>query len=204
MKFIEMKQVVYLLSKEWDLGKKASGAKGNTCAWIYLFEILEESEKIVIENENGSVIGICGYSKWNSKKHKIRKNFFKFLKTCLIHSPFIKNKKAIYKYNEDYDYLPKELDNYFDGEISILIVDKNYRGKNFGKKLLLKTFELAKKDNVKKINILSDESCNFNFYEKLGCKNIYETIIFNGEPDEFGNISNEKGFVYEKVLIEDK
>lgn len=41
----------------------------------------------------------------------------------------IKNKQAIFKYNEDYDYVP----NYFDGEI-ILIVNKDYRGQNIGKK----------------------------------------------------------------------
>lgn len=200
MKYQEMKQVVNLLYDEWDLGKKSSQAKGKVCAWIYLFEILEESEKLILEKTNNKVIGICGYSKWNSKKHLLKKKFYKTLKNILIHSPFIKNKQAIYKYYKNYDYLPQELENHFDGEISILIVDKNYRGNNYGKTLLLKTFEIAKQDNMKNLQILTDESCNFTFYEKLGCKKIYEKTIINSEPNKCGNTSSEKGFIYEKLL----
>ena len=116
MNLVEMKQAVDMLYDEWDLGKTPSHSKGKVCAWIYLFEILEETEKMVIEKEDGKVIGICGYAKWNSKKHIIRKKVFHILKTILIWSPLVKDKKAIYKYNNDYDYdyTPKELANYLD------------------------------------------------------------------------------------------
>ena len=164
MKVSEMKQIVDMLYNEWDLGKKASRAKGKICAWIYLFTILEESEKIIIEKDKNKVIGFCGYSKWNSKKHLIRKKFFKIMKKLCMHSYFIKDKDALYKYYENYYYTPEKLENYFDGEISILIVDENYRGKNIGKKLITKIFEYAKKDNMRNIEILTDESCNFKFY----------------------------------------
>ena len=200
MKISEMKQVVNILYNEWDLGKKASKAKGKTCAWIYLFEILEYSEKIIIEKDKNKVIGICGYSKWNSRKHFIRKKFFKMMKNLFINSHLIKNKEALYKYNKDYDYTPNKLENYFDGEISILIVDKNYRGRNIGKKMITKIFNYAKNDDIKNIKILTDESSNFRFYEACGCNKIYEKVIENGEPDALGNISNEMGYIYEKIL----
>lgn len=202
MKIKYHKQIVDMLYNEWDLGKKNSKAKGKTCAWIYWFEILNEAEQIIIEKEDNKVIGVCGYSKWNSKKHFIRKKYYGILKNILINSPLIKNKEAIYKYNDDYNYLPKELKDYFDGEITILIVDKSYRGKKIGKKLLTKIFELANKDNMKNLQILSDESCNYKFYENLGCKKVYEKIIPNGEPSICGNLSSEKGFIYEKVFKE--
>lgn len=118
----------------------------------------------------------------------------------LIHSPLVKDKKAIYKYDDDYDYLPKELENYFEGEITILIVDERYRGKHLRKKLLNKIFEMARNDGIKNIQILSDESSDYQFYEALGCIKVYEKVIPNGEPDKFGNITEEKGFVYEKKL----
>lgn len=197
MKIKHMKQAVNLLYDEWDLGEKESGASGNICAWIYLMDILEESEKIVTYKENDKLIGICGYSKNNSKKYKIRKKFYNIIKRLLYKSPKIKNPKALKKYNDNYKYLPEELLNYFDGEISILIVDKNYRGKNIGKKLLLKTFELAKKDDMNMIYILSDESCNYKFYESCGCKKIYETDV---EYGEIGNRETEKAYIYEKKL----
>ena len=63
------------LFNEWDLGKVASQAKGNVCAWIYLFEILEETEIMVIEKDNDKLIGFCSYAKWNSKKKMIKKDF---------------------------------------------------------------------------------------------------------------------------------
>ncbi len=200
MKIKHHKQIVDILYKEWDLGKTASKAKGKTCAWIYWFEILNEAEEVITEKINDTIVGICGYTKWNSKKHIIRKKIYGLLKWLLIHSPLVKDKNAIYKYNADYDYIPKELENYFDGEITILIVDKHYREKKLGRKLLDEIFEIARKDGMKNISILSDESCNYNFYEALGCVKVYEKVIPNGEINKCGNRTNEKGFIYEKKL----
>lgn len=44
------------------LGKKECGATGNICAWIYLFTILEESEKIVTYKDGRKLVGSSGYS----------------------------------------------------------------------------------------------------------------------------------------------
>lgn len=201
MYYSEMKQAVKLLANEWDLGKKESGATGNICAWIYLFTILEESEKIVTYKDGRKLVGFCGYSRNNSKKHLFKKKFYTIVKNKLYKNKNIKDLHALKQYENNYDYLPKELENYFDGEVSILLVDKNYRGKSIGKKLLLEVFNLAKKDNMKNLQILTDESCNFKFYENCGCKKIYETIVKNQEYGKLGNISSEKAFIYEKNLI---
>lgn len=201
MYYSEMKQAVKLLANEWNLGKKESGAIGNICAWIYLFTILEESEKIVTYKDGRKLVGFCGYSRNNSKKHLFKKKFYTIVKNKLYKNKNIKDLHALKQYENNYDYLPKELENYFDGEVSILLVDKNYRGKSIGKKLLLEVFNLAKKDNMKNLQILTDESCNFKFYEDCGCKKIYETIVKNQEYGKLGNISSEKAFIYEKNLI---
>lgn len=198
MLILNFRKMTDLLYKEWDLAKTASKAKGKTCAYIYLFEILSESEKIVIKKVDNKLVGFAGYSKWNSKKHIIRKKVYGLLAKILINSPLVKNKEAIYKYNKEYDALPEELNGYFDGEISILIVDKKYRNKGYGKELLNKVFDLARKDNMKNIQILSDESCNYHFYELFGCKKIAENKISIGEP---GRIT-EENYIYEKVLKE--
>lgn len=107
MKIKHHKQVVNMLYEEWDLGKTASEAKGKSCAWIYWFEILSEAEAIIVEKIDDSIVGVCAYSKWNSKKHIIRKKLYGVLKKILIHSFLIENKEAIYKYSNNYDYLPK-------------------------------------------------------------------------------------------------
>lgn len=200
MNYMEMKQAVELLGKEWNLGKKESGADDNVCAWIYLFEILSESEKIIKYKDGHKVVGFCGYSKKNSKKHRISKKLYKFLKNRLYKSKSIKNLDAFKEYERNYNYVPEELNDSFDGEVSILIVDEKYRGKKIGKKLLLDVFELAKNDNIKRLKILTDESCNYKFYENLGCKKVYETEIENFESEKCHKIVTERAFIYEKNL----
>lgn len=200
MNYNEMKQAVKLLSKEWNLGKKEAEANNDICAWIYLLDILQESEKIIKYKEVNKLIGFCGYSKESSNKHKVSKEFYKIVKNRLYKSKSIKNLEALKEYENNYNYVPKELKNYFDGEVSILIVDKDYRGKKIGEKLLIEVFELAKKDNMKNLQIMTDESCNYKFYENLGCKKVYETIVENKEIGQIGNGYTEKAFIYEKKL----
>ena len=166
-----------------EFSKKEAGADDDICAWIYLLDILQENEKIITYKSGNKLVGFCGYSKENSNKHMVSKKFYGFIKNKLYKSNSIKNLK-----------------NYFDGEISILIVDEDYRGKKIGKKLLLDVFELAKKDNMKNLQIVTDESCNYKFYEKLGCQKVYETIIKNREIGQLGNGCTEKAFIYEKKL----
>ena len=53
---------------------------------------------------------------------------------------------------------------------------------------------------MKNLKILTDESCNFNFYENCGCEKIYETIVKNQEYGKVENISSERAFIYKKRL----
>ena len=76
MYYSEMKQAVKLLADEWNLGKKECGAIGNICAWIYLFEVLEETEKVVFYKNGRKLVGFSGYSKDNSKKHLLKKHLY--------------------------------------------------------------------------------------------------------------------------------
>jgi GNAT superfamily N-acetyltransferase len=200
MTYREMKQAVRMLSKEWNLGKKEAEADNDICAWIYLFDILQESEKIIKYKEGSNLIGFCGYSKDSSTNHKFQKKIYGYIKNKLYKSKSIKNLKAFKEYESNYNYIPDNLNNYFDGEVSILIVDDAYRGKKIGEKLLLEVFELAKKDNMKNLQIVTDESCNYKFYERLGCKKVYETIVENKEIGQLGNGYTEKAFIYEKKL----
>ena len=52
MNIKEMRQAVEILGKEWNLGKKESGAEGNICAWIYLYETkIENIESNIVGNK---------------------------------------------------------------------------------------------------------------------------------------------------------
>ena len=56
---------------------------------------------------------------------------------------------------------------------------------------------------MKNLKILTDESCNFNFYENCWCEKIYETIVKNQEYGKVENISSERAFIYKKRLQEE-
>ena len=170
------------------------------CAWIYLIEILEETEQFVYYKENGKLLGFAGYSKNNSRKHLLRKEFYSIIRKRLYKNKQIKDKRAFEEYHKNYDYTPNDLKDYFDGELSMLIIDKSIRGKGIGKKLLLEVFDMAKQDNMKHLQILTDESCDYNIYESVGCKKVYETIIKNKEYGKLGNVNTEKAFIYDKEL----
>ena len=60
MNYFEMKQAVKLLANEWNLGKIECGATGDVCAWIYLFSVLEESERIVTYKNGRKLVGFAG------------------------------------------------------------------------------------------------------------------------------------------------
>ena len=198
MKVNDMLRAVELLENEWDLGGMECGASRRLCAWIYLLEILEETEQFVYYKENGKLLGFAGYSKWNSKKHMLKKRFYSFIKKQLYKSKEIKDVKALMEYEKNYDYVPDHMRDYFDGELSMLILDKSCRGRGIGKKLLLDVFDLAKKDNMKNLQILTDESSSYGVYESVGCKKVYQTIIENKEYGELEKVYKEKAFIYEK------
>ena len=204
MRIKDMKQAVRLLEEEWDLGELESGAPKHLCAWIYLIDLLQETEKCAYYKENGKLLGFCGYSNNKSKKYFLRKKFYSMLRKILFKSKKIKDVKALEKYYDNYWYVPKKYQDYFDGEISMLILDKKLRGKGIGKELLRTVFEYAKKDGMKNLQILTDESCNFYIYESLGCKKIYETEVESMEYGRKRNSTKEKAYIYEKVLKEYK
>lgn len=200
MRYNDMKQAVKLLSNEWNLGKKESGATNDICAWIYLMKVLEETEQFVYYRENGKLLGFAGYSKDSSKKYLLRKKFYTFIKNRLYKSKSIKNLDALHGYENDYDYMPENLKDKFDGEVSILIIDQSLRGKGIGKKILSDVFDLAKKNNIKTLSIYTDAACSYYIYESLGCKKIYETTIENKECGKLGNVSNQQAYIYSKEL----
>lgn len=116
MNLRDMKYVVNLLENEWDLGSKESGASRHLCAWIYLMEILEETEKLVYYREKGKLLGIAGYSKDSSKKHMLRKELYSFIKKLLYKSKEIKDLSALKEYEDNYYYVPDKLKYHFDGK----------------------------------------------------------------------------------------
>ena len=200
MKYRDMKQAVKLLDEEWNLGKREAGVTSNVCAWIYLMELLEKTDKFIYYRENGKLLGFAGYSKYGSNKHQFKNKIYAFIKHQLYKSGDIKDLDALHEYKNNYDYMPEDIKKECDGEVLILIIDSKIRGKGIGKKLLSDLFGLAKKDNISNLSICTDDSCNYHIYDLLGCERIYEGVV---EYREFGKsmpVSKERVYVYRKKL----
>ncbi len=200
MKLKFIKPALNLLMDEWNLGAKESGAPKNLCALIYLFELIEKSEYFIYYTENNRLYGFASYSKKNSKKHIVRKKLASLIRKILLKSKKIKDLAAFEKYNNSYDYIPDNLKNTFDGEILILILDKSLRGKGLVKNLLLETYKEARKNNIKNLYILTDDSCTYDIYENTGCKKIFETSISTTEYGTSKIATDECAYIYEKRL----
>lgn len=182
------------MDKEWDLGKTSAEIKENISARIYMLEILMYSTEIIVCLDNKKVVGFAGYDKYNDKRDWLKKKLISFVRRLLFYSHKIKHKDKLKEYYSAYSYTPKSLNGKFDGELIMLITRSEYRGKGIGSKLFNIICKMARDNNVKKISIDTDDSCNWSFYERNGCKRVYETYIENGEK------LREKAYIYEKAL----
>ena len=61
-------------------------------------EVLEETEQFVYYREKGKLLGFAGYSNRNSKRHKLRKRFYTFIKNKLYKSKKIKDLNSLREY----------------------------------------------------------------------------------------------------------
>ncbi len=182
-----------------DLGELESGAPKELCAWIYLFDILEDTDYYFTYKENNKLLGFCVFCNYKSNKHFIKKRFYFVIKNHLLRSNKIKDKKALKEYYEKYSYTPSDMIKDYDGEITMLILNKEYRDKGIGKEMIHNIFDIAKRDNMNNIIVLTDEDCNYYFYEVTGFKKVYDTIIKTKSYHDNSDIE-EKAFIYKKEL----
>ena len=174
-----------MLGAEWDLAKRATGA-GRLCDWIYLAEILSENtEMLVLTNDEGRPIGFVGCSQYKSKRHAFRRAVWHFVHfvLCLC----VKNRAALRKYYDVYNYAPQHIAHMFDAVCDILIVDKDYRG-GAGRVLFMALMQKAAKCGIKKVRIDTDDSCNVEFYRRLGVRQVYSGIAKNGGEAHTQNV----------------
>ena len=174
-----------MLGAEWDLAKRTTKA-GRLCDWIYLAEILaENTEMLVLTEKAGRPVGFAGYSQYKSKRHLFRRVCWRFVHfvLCLC----VRNRDALRKYYDVYNYAPQHIARMFDAQCDILIVDKDCRG-GAGRALFVALMQKAAKCGVKKIRIDTDDSCNVEFYRRLGARQVYCGTARNGGEEHTENV----------------
>ncbi len=194
-KLCDLCRLVSLLDKEWELGDRESSFGRKVYSLIYAMEVLKGSNVLLSYTVNGSPIGFVGYGSTSfSLKNAPLKLLATFLEKLFWMIPFLKNKVSNKLYYWSYDYLPINLKNYFDSELSMLILDDVYRGKGLGKIMFFKICKMASENGYKKMKIYTDNASNWKFYLKNGCRKKLEKEIFFCDGD------SERVFVLEKDL----
>ena len=200
MRYKDMKQLVGILSREWNLGHKDSGAPKSLCAWLYLFEILKATDETSIYYQDGKLKGIAAYGDYSGRQHRTSKKFYDLLIKFIYLSPQIKNKDALRDYNHAYDETISVVKDNFDSELSILILDRSLRGQGIGKKLLYDIWDKAKKNGLKHMLISTDDACSVFIYDATGCRCIKKSLICEAEQNDALDPPRQYSYIYEKYL----
>ena len=176
----DFKYLAEILDEQWDLGKELSWTpNSNICAKIYAhYCIASVTKSLVLADENDKCIGYVAITKLSDKsKLSIHRIYHNLCRKYLINHK-IKNQEGLRKYYATYTY---STDENFDCELELFIVDRQYRGKGFGKLLFNRIVEVAKGLNLKSLKIDTDESCSYGIYGKLGAEMLYKTFVNSAE-----------------------
>jgi ribosomal protein S18 acetylase RimI-like enzyme len=132
---------------------------------IYKYFISDKNSSIFVYEENNEIMGLV------SSTNNAPEFFSKFKKINAVNLGFSLLSKSLKSplltlklvFPNKYHWVHK-------AELLLLFVNKKYRGKNIGTKLVKKIIEEFKKNDVKnfQITILSENVAGKRFYEKLG------------------------------------
>lgn len=200
MKLKDIKQAVRMLSDEWDLGRGVCNGRGDRYAMIYIMDVLSCSDRLVTCHVGDELIGFAGYQKFGSIGHNVSKGIYWMAKNVIKLTLGRKKIKALREYYNNYNYVPNEAMKQFDGELSILFVNKRYRHKGVAKDMMNYLLGLYRENEECKLCIMTDESCDYGFYDSIGCEKIYETEVTNYEKSRIGDRLTQNAYVYCKRI----
>lgn len=158
----------------------------------YVYGCLSEATYTCVAEQNGKVVGVI-MGKSDKDYH-----FFHHLPYALKAIQYSMKMKRLAKgenakagiraYQElhkIYHSFSEKHRGEFDGVLTLFAVDENCRGYGVGKTLLSGLFEYLKKQEVKRIYLYTDTTCNYGFYEHKGFERLEEhplSLARDGKP----------------------
>lgn len=157
------KQCIEIFSEQWDLN--LSKKKTNIFSFLYLLEICRYSENLFVLKSDNVCCGLVGHSRG------LKRNFlYNILFQIVILYIYIFYSRKVYWEYTVYNMYRPYID-LADGELSMIIVSKNYRNKGYGKQAFAYICNVAKNLGFKKLLISTyTKNCNTQFYDIVGCE----------------------------------
>ena len=164
----------------------------------YFIHCFLKQNHAFVAKEDGKVVGCILFRDKNTPKHSVYKLLYKLLTLLIKLNPLCKEGFEVHNfYRDNYAALIKEHNQSYDSEIVLLIVASNMQGKHIGKNLITFAENYLKSEGLKQVFLLTDTSCNFAFYHKLGYERMAEHLggfLYDGQKDP------EYFYLYKKVL----
>lgn len=158
----------------------------------YVYSCLSEATYTCVAEQNGKIVGvIMGNAKTDYRILYHLPSVLNMLRYRLKMKYYSRKfKVGIQDYqrlHQIYHAFSQKHKGEFDGVLTLFAVNENCRGFGVGKTLLSGLLEYFKAQNVKRIYLYTDTTCNYGFYEHLNFERLEEqpmALTKNGEPFE--------------------
>lgn len=171
-----------IIRKVWKYDELAGSRTASKLAKVFLYSCLTNQTYIQVAEADGIPVGVIMGK--HIKKHKgPLKYYIKQALSILSLFPSREGRQIAGMFG-DISKIDKELlqkcGKDYQGEIAFFAVDPKYQGRGIGKMLYQQVMSYMERQNLKKIYLFTDTSCNFKFYESQGMKKSREhTHVFN-------------------------
>lgn len=170
----------------------------------YLYSCLAEATYAYVAVQNQKVIGvIMGNAK---SEYHITSHLKYILKAFYFGTKMNRIKKSEARGIEDYKNVhhiyhsfSKEHSGEFDGVLTLFAVEEAARGLGVGKTLLNGLMDYLVRQDVKRIYLYTDSTCNYKFYEHQGFERLEEQNI---ELMRDESLFQMEIYLYEYILVE--
>lgn len=169
-------QTANLVGIVWNLDKEIkSRLLYYASCTAYVCHILYKTNYRRIIKENNKLISFLAANVYG------KSNYFKYLYLFLCFISifimlFYKDGRSLLKYQLGYNKMLEDLykktGKKYDAEMVLFITYTKHQNKGYGKKLVEKFNIDMKKENIKTIYLFTDNYCDYEMYERAGCRRV--------------------------------
>lgn len=185
-----LKDASEMMGKTWIMDKHLKELKDRNIIYSIFFKLsyIDSDYCDMVIDENDRLLGFLLAGETKKRKHigvGIELIF------NLIMGKFgkrINAVKVMSKMSKDFDEIMSNSINY-DNEIKLFFVSEDARGLGLGKKLMNRYISYCKKENIRSIILMTDEGCNYGFYDHYGFSQINRahSILFDKPELEYNS-----------------
>lgn len=168
-----LKDASKMMGKTWTMDKHLKKLKDRNIIYSIFFKLsyIDSDYCDMVVDENDKLLGFLLAGK--TKKSKRIGVGIELIFNLIIgkFGKRINAVKVMLKMSKDFNEIMSDSINY-DNEIKLFFVSEDARGLGLGKKLMNRYISYCKKENIKSIILMTDEGCNYGFYDYYGFSQI--------------------------------